>query len=264
MMPKSRKVYLSKNFKYIVLPQHLVGLSGALYFLIIKGEWNLLLWSYFSWIIIGVLGVSLVYHKIFSHKSFEPAWYFRPFMYLLTFCGMLSGQGSPLSYSAVHRCYHHPNSDQNESDPHSPEVHGFLNAYYGWHFHPKRITFNGIRDLLDDKILRFCHQNYYSFFWLVFFTSALISPRFLIFCVLIPGMVHLHQMNILNSFSHRKWFGYRNFDIEDHSVNNFIFGILTFGTGFHNNHHAHPKRWHNQVKWFEFDPFRWIVPLIKK
>ncbi|MCJ8277222.1 MAG: fatty acid desaturase [Bdellovibrionales bacterium] len=257
-------LYISRFTKYVAVPQHLLGLFGIGYYLIFKGEWSWLLWTYLAWVVIGVFGVSMTYHKIYAHRSFEVKPVFEPLMKFLTLMGMLSGQGSPISYAAVHRCYHHPNSDVNERDPHSPREKGLWHAYYGWHFSVFRFTMNGVRDLTKNKFLSWCHKNYYSFFMISYLIIGLIDLRFLVFCVVFPGLMHVHQMNILNSLSHRRWFGYRNYETEDDSVNNWIFGILTWGTGFHNNHHAHQERFHNQVKWYEFDPFRWIVPLLKK
>jgi fatty-acid desaturase len=177
---------------------------------------------------------------------------------------MLSGQGSPLSYAAIHRTYHHPNADRNEKDPHSPHIGSFWHSYYGWHFKMFNFNMHSIRDLTRSKFLLWCHHNYYAFFLLSHLIIGLISFKVLIFCVVLPSLLHVHEMNVLNSLSHMRWFGYRNFDCDDESVNNVVFGWLSWGTGFHNNHHARPAEWHNQVRWYEFDPFRWIVPLIKK
>jgi stearoyl-CoA desaturase (delta-9 desaturase) len=252
-------MYVSNHTKLVALPQHLLGLFGTIYCILNVWNWSYLLWVYVGWVIIGVFGVSLAYHKIFSHRSFEVKPVLKPLLYTLTYAGMLSGQGSPISYSAVHRCYHHRYADMSPKDPHSPRMYGFWNAYYGWHFKFFYFSLNGVRDLMSNKYLNFSHKHYYKIFIMSYLCIGLISFKFLIFCVVIPGLLHLHEMNILNSFSHSKWFGYRNFDIEDGSVNNLIFGLITWGTGFRNNHHARPEACHNQVRWFEFAPFRYIV-----
>lgn len=257
-------IYLSNHTKLVAIPQHLIGIFGMLYLFINDWDWRYFIWIYLGWVVTGVFGVSLVYHKILSHRSFELKPFLKPFLYFLSYCGMLTGQGSPISYSAVHRGYHHKYSDMTKSDPHSPRIYGFWHAYYGWHFKYHYFSLSSVRDLTADVFLKFSHRNYYKIFIISYIVIGIVSFKFLVLCIALPGLIHVHEMNILNSFSHSKWFGYRNFDTDDDSVNNLFFGVITWGTGFHNNHHANPKRWHNQVRWFEFDPFRFIVPLIKK
>lgn len=257
-------LYLSRFTRYVAIPQHALGFAGVVYFYYHPISWHYFFLVYLCWCLIGVFGVSTVYHKIYAHRSFEVKDSLIPFLYFFTLLGMLSGQGSPLSYAAVHRSYHHPNADLNGFDPHSPNVNSFWHAYYGWHFKMFNYNFRGIKDLIANRFLSFCHKYYYQFFVVFHLLAALVSFKYLVLCVVWPALFHVHQMNILNSFSHKKWFGYRNFESYDKSVNNLVFGILTWGTGFHNNHHALPSAYHNQIKWYEFDPFRWIVPLIKK
>lgn len=257
-------MYISKFTRTVAIPQNILGVVGVIYFYQNPPSvfW---LWSiYFSWVIIGVFGVSTVYHKIYAHRSFEVRESLGVFLKIFTLFGMLCGQGSPLSYAAVHRNFHHPNSDQNERDPHSPKIHSFWHAYYGWHFKRFSYNFSGIRDLLSNRFLVWCHRWYNQFFLGAHIIIGILSFKFLIFCIVLPSLIHIHQMNILNSFSHKLWFGYRNFESEDDSVNNLVFGLLSWGTGFHNNHHAMPMAYHNQVRWYEFDPFKYIVPLIRK
>lgn len=245
-----------------MLPQHLLGLAGLVYYLTNPPGWEWWAAAYVSWVVLGVFGVSTVYHKIYAHRAFRMKPGFEWLRYALTFAGMLTGQGSPISYAVIHRNYHHPNADRNANDPHSPHTGSLWNAYYGWHFKMFYFSLRDARDLTSQKFLVWCHKNYYRVFLIAYFAVGLISFKVLFFCIVLPGLFHVHQMNILNSFSHLRWFGYRNFEIADHSVNNLVFGWLTWGTGFHNNHHAVPEAWHNQVQWYEFDPFRWIVPVI--
>jgi stearoyl-CoA desaturase (delta-9 desaturase) len=255
-----KTLYLSKFTKYIAIPQHLLGVLAIYLFFELQLSWWWLALSYVGWVVLGVFGVSTMYHKYYSHRAFE----FKPqYVWvgkLFTLLGALCGQGSPIGYAAVHRLYHHPYADKDERDPHSPHVHGFWHSYYGWHFKPAVFQLRKLKDVLDDTWATWIHKNYYRIWWCGLLMLSVIDWRLALYGMIIPGLIHVHEMNILNSLSHMKWFGYRNFDTDEHSVNNWIFGVLSWGTGYHNNHHAVPNTWHNQVRWFEFDPFRYIMP----
>ncbi len=254
-------MYLSRFAKQVIIPQNILGLIAiaAPFFVDVSPFWILV--AYIGWILIGALGVSTVFHKFYAHQAFEFRRQFRWLLPVLNYLGMLSGQGSAISYAAVHRCYHHKYADTSSLDPHSPKVHSFWHSYYGWHFQPITFSLKGVSHLLQDPFLVWTHRNYNKIYLVSLVAIGLIEWKLLLYGVIVPSLIHVHEMNILNSFSHLKKFGYRNFSIQDDSVNNWIFGILSWGTGFHNNHHAHPGAWHNQYRWFEFDPFRWILPI---
>jgi stearoyl-CoA desaturase (delta-9 desaturase) len=255
-----RNIYLSRFTKAVIIPQNILGVAAlaAPFFAPVSAWW--LLVRYFGWVILGVFGVSTVFHKYYAHRAFEIKPGLRFLLPAFNYLGMLTGQGSALAYAAVHRGYHHRYADKDPLDPHSPKIHSFWHSYYGWHFKRMSVGLKSVSDLKNDRFLVWTHRNYNTIYLVSLFVVGLFSWRLMLYGIVIPGLIHVHEMNVLNSFSHKRWFGYRNFDVDDDSVNNWIFGILSWGTGFHNNHHASPGAWHNQIKWYEFDPFRWILP----
>lgn len=258
-------MYLSKHIKLVLIPQYLFLIIGLLVFLRQEAfSWYWLLIAYVGWVLIGVFGVSTVFHKYYAHQSFVVKPQFQCVLKIFGFLGLLTGQGSILSYCAVHMGYHHKYADQSPNDPHSPRMHSLWHAYYGWHFAENAYFLNSVKRLMRDPFVTWTHKYYYRIFWLSHLAIGLISWKLLLFFIVIPSILHIHEMNILNSFCHLKWFGYRNYNTNDDSVNNWIFGILTWGTGFHNNHHGNPRSFHNQVFWYELDPFKYIIPLIQK
>lgn len=262
---QTKKVYLSKHTKRILIPQYVFFFIGITCCALQNSfTWSWFLASYLGWVLLGVMGVSTAFHKYYAHQSFAVRPQFLWLIRLFGFLGLLTGQGSILSYSAVHIGYHHKYADQSSKDPHSPRFHSLWHAYYGWHFTENAYFLNSVKRLMNDPFVTWSHKYYYRIFWISHLVIGLISWKFLLFFVVIPSLVHINEMNILNSFCHSKWFGYRNFSTNDNSVNNWLFGILTWGTGFHNNHHAKPYSYHNQVYWYEFDPFKYIIPLISQ
>jgi stearoyl-CoA desaturase (delta-9 desaturase) len=100
------------------------------------------------------------------------------------------------------------------------------------------------------------------YFWViygVFFITALISVKFLVYFFIVPGMLAMHAGGLINVVCH-KW-GYRNFDTNDFSRNNIWVNAYSYfgGVGLHNNHHQNPGRWDNRVKPGEIDFSAWII-----
>lgn len=261
---KIGNLYLSKFTRYVTIPQNVLGVAALTipFFVEVSPWW--ILGCYIGWVVIGVFGVSTIFHKYYAHRAFEFRPSFRFLAPLFNYLGMLSGQGSVIAYSAIHRGYHHRYADRDKVDPHSPKLHSFWQSYYGWHFTPLVFNLRGVKDLTGDKFLVWSHRHYNKIYLVSLLIIGLVNWKLLLYGIVVPSLIHVHEMNILNSFCHTRRFGYRNFDTPDESVNNWIFGFLTWGTGYHNNHHALPSAWHNQVKWYEFDPFRWLLPFVAK
>ena len=216
----------------------------------------------------GGLGVTLGFHRLLTHRSFRtPKW----LEYLLTTCGCIAWQGSPVTWVGVHRL-HHKHSDLPE-DPHSPK-HGFTWSHVLWTLH-KRI--DGIdaesasKDLLRDPRHAWLHR----YHWLpqLLFAAALIGAgwaiggialglSWFVWGVALRTVVVYHGTWFVNSATHT-W-GYRNYkDSGDHSTNLWWVAVLSFGEGWHNNHHAHPRSAAHGLRWFELDPTWWMVRLLK-
>lgn len=216
-----------------------------------------ILFALFGWAV-GQLSLALGYHRLFSHASYQA----RPWLrYLLAFLSVQTLQGGIISWAAVHR-KHHGLADTDE-DPHSPR-HGFWWAYWGWMFHeiPARSD-PGVRarycpDLLKDPGLVFFEKTHLIqvalVAWLLY---ALGGWAWLLWGFFVRVCLVMHATNTVSSFCHGH--GYRNHRTADLSTNNFWVNLITFGEGWHNNHHHRPGSARMQYRWWEFDPGWWLL-----
>lgn len=255
---------------YDVLPGFGVLAAIALAFYVPVTAVDLSLFLLF-WCLTG-LGVTVGYHRLFTHRSFKAA---KPVAILLTILGSMAGQGALLSWVAMHR-RHHELSDK-EGDPHSPNLHGagvkgavkgLLHSHYLWmrqHEYPNVVYY--APDLLRDKAVVAASRKYTQ--WVLL---GLALPTVLggvlsgswMGCLtgfLWGGAVRLfvlgHTIWSINSFLHR--FGFRPYQSRDHSRNAGFLGWLTFGESFHNNHHAFPESPSFGLQWALFDPGYWFI-----
>jgi stearoyl-CoA desaturase (delta-9 desaturase) len=240
------------------------------------------LWGWgFSWVDFGLLlgmyfltavGITVGFHRLFTHRSFETN---RVVQFVLACLGSMAVQGPLLCWVAQHR-RHHELSDA-PGDPHSPHLHGhglrgFLSgiwhAHMGWFFIPDAPELvNYIKDLRRSHTLRAV-----SALFPVWVCMSLLLPTALgalltgtwqgALCGLLWGglarifLVH-HVTWSINSICHL-W-GSRPFQTGDCSRNNFLFGILALGEGWHNNHHAFPTSARHGLRWWQIDVSYWII-----
>lgn len=250
---------MSPHIKHTYMPYMLIGISGVV-LMILKHDYSWLWVTALFWALISGLGIAVGFHRILSHNSIKlPRWLTR----ILSVLGCWGGQGSPLSWVAIHRGYHHPKSDTAE-DIHSP-IHGKWHAFLGWmnEQHTVRLTKAG-REMLADPFQIYLHENYS---W-VLSTSALaiffiFGPKVMLYGFGIAIMISMTQESVVNLLCHLKTVGYRNFDTKDNSNNLAILGYLCWGQGWHNNHHAHPERFNFGIRWWEFDPCLIFYPLLR-
>lgn len=227
---------------------------------------------FFSWQALGVclvmawltgsIGICLGYHRYLSHRSLKLA---PPAEFFVMLCGVLSGQGSPLSWTAMHRV-HHQRSDR-EGDPHSP-LDGAWWSHLMWLFvyrSPQQLDAlykRYIPDLADRPILKFFEKTY----GLILVASgvllyALGGMPMLIWGLCVRMVFAYHSTWFVNSATHL-W-GYRNYETNDESRNLWWVAIVSFGEGWHNNHHAHPRMARAGHRWWEFDMTYWVIAALK-
>ncbi|MBV8885612.1 MAG: fatty acid desaturase [Chroococcidiopsidaceae cyanobacterium CP_BM_RX_35] len=223
------------------------------------GALFILLPSQFSWAAIGValvlhwitagLGITLGFHRLITHRSFQtPKW----FEYFLVFCGTLACQGGPFEWVGLHR-FHHLHSDQ-KLDPHDSNQ-GFWWSHLGWMLH--HIPANAqiprhTRDIAEDPVYQFC-QNYMVPIQvgLGILLYLLGGWSFVIWGIFARLVVVFHSTWLVNSATHK--FGYRTYDVEDRSTNCWWVALLTYGEGWHNNHHAFQYSARHGLQWWEVD-----------
>lgn len=225
--------------------------------------------SNFSWSAVGVavllhcltigLGISCGFHRLASHRSLRvPRW----LEYSLIFCGTLAGQGGVLGWVAFHRL-HHRHTDQPD-DPHD-STKGFWWSHMSWLMHevPRLKTVTPlIRDVADDPFYRFCHQHYAALqLALALLLLALGGMPFLVWGLFVRLFVGFHSTCFVNSACHM--IGYRNYDVPDHSTNCWWVALLTFGEGWHNNHHAYQSSAQMGTRWWEIDLTWQLIRLLR-
>ncbi|MCA1585153.1 MAG: fatty acid desaturase [Acidobacteria bacterium] len=204
------------------------------------------------WWISGSLGIGMGYHRLLTHRGYRtPKWV----EYFLTFCGTLALEGGPIFWVATHRI-HHQHSDR-DGDPHSPRE-GTLWAHMGWIFtgaamhHDTQVLRRYVPDLSKDPV----HVWLTTWHWVPQVTVGLLLLAFggipyVLWAVFFRTTFGLHATWLVNSATHL-W-GARRFETRDDSTNNWWVALLTFGEGWHNNHHAHPVSARHGLAWYEVD-----------
>lgn len=221
--------------KYVLYPVHAVawiGLAVYLYFY----DFSLFNFAclFFGWVLIEGLGVAVTLHRYVSHKAFVARKGLKP---VLLWLSCLSLQGSPLGWAAIHRGSHHRYSDT-DRDAHAPKK-GFWYAWHFWlhdwdrYFDPKYAI-----DLIKDPMQMWFAKHYVTIILTTYLIVGLISWQLLLFGLIIPAAVSLYQESNINVFCHLNGYGYRNFQTRDDSRNVPFLALITWGQGWHNNHHA--------------------------
>jgi stearoyl-CoA desaturase (delta-9 desaturase) len=230
-----------------------VGAIAALFMFSWK---NLAVAVFLYWVATG-LGISLGYHRLHTHRSFVVP---RPLEYFFALCGSLTFEGGPISWVATHRV-HHQNSDH-DGDPHSPRD-GKWWSHIGWlvlgeSMHANtRVMSKYAPDLARHRFYVWLN-NYH---WvpslvLVPILLAIGGWSMVMWGLCFRVVFGLHATWLVNSATHL-W-GKRRFETRDDSRNNWWVALITFGEGWHNNHHAHPTSARHGLAWYEFDP-SWLT-----
>ncbi len=215
--------------------------------------------AFFSWSAVAVmvllcwasggLGVTLGFHRLLTHGSFQTP---RLIKYLLTAIGCTTLQGSPVQWVGTHRL-HHAESDT-DHDPHTPR-HGFTWAHMLWCMtrNPNgHVARDAAKDLLRDRVMAWLDRNYLLPALVLGVLLYLLGGwSWVIWGMCVRTVIVYHGTWFVNSAAHT-W-GYRNFNTTDGSRNTWWVAILSFGEGWHNNHHAHQRSAAHGLKWWEFD-----------
>ena len=227
-------------------------------------SWSAVAVMFFLYWLTASLGICLGYHRYLTHRGFTaPKW----LGYTLIFFGTLACQNGPIKWVGQHRM-HHAGSDTPE-DPHSAKK-GFWWAHLNWMFntHSKFDDKQVLRDYTKD----FCEDKFYKFlddyFVLVqvafgFALLAIGGLPWVIWGVFVRLVVTYHSTWLVNSAAH--WYGYVTFPLKDDlSTNCWWVGLLAFGEGWHNNHHAFPKSARHGLRPWEIDMTWWALCVLEK
>ena len=205
------------------------------------------------WWLSGSVGIGLGYHRLLTHRGFKVPKFVE---YFMAICGTLALQAGPISWVTTHRIHHA--FTETEKDPHSPKQGGFLWAHIVWLFkgtaqvHPPETHKRYSPDLVDDKFLQFLNK----YFWLTNIVAGIIllaigGWSMVLWGIFLRIVWGWHVTFFVNSITHI-W-GSRRFETKDDSRNNAIIGILAWGEGWHNNHHAYPRSARHGMSWYEID-----------
>jgi fatty-acid desaturase len=219
----------------------------------------------------GGIGICMGYHRLFTHRSFAT---YRPVRWLFGWIGGLAGEGPLLEWVADHR-KHHALSDQ-EGDPHSPRDGAWWShmLWLGRAFSREDQEAHIRRwapDLRKDPVLRFVSRTF--LLWQFVAGAALfaighlvgglpMALSFLVWGMFVRLVGVLHTTWLVNSASHM-W-GYTNYATQDDSRNNWWVALVSYGEGWHNNHHAYPRMANHGHRWWEYDVTFRTIQLLQR
>jgi stearoyl-CoA desaturase (delta-9 desaturase) len=266
--PRKRFDWSNADWKVIlgIASMHLGAILAPFHF-----TWTaLVVFALFTWIS-GGIGITLGFHRLLTHRSFAaPKW----LEYFLTICGCLSWQGGPIQWVGTHRL-HHAHSDE-ELDPHTPK-HGFTWSHVFWCMHrdnthrpPRQAAKDMLRDPVHVLIDRWFWVFQFALIPVLYFGGELAAKAgvsasglsWLAWGLFLRTVVVYHGTWFVNSAAHT-W-GYRNFQTTDLSTNVWWVALLSFGEGWHNNHHAFQRSAAHGLRWWEFDLTYQTIRLLGK
>ncbi|MCH7749119.1 MAG: fatty acid desaturase, partial [Acidobacteria bacterium] len=209
------------------------------------------------WVCIG-WGIGMGYHRLHTHRSYTVP---KPVEYFLAVCGALTLQGGPIFWTALHRI-HHQYSDK-PGDPHTPHD-GKWWSHILWTIFGEELNANTevtgkyAPDLMKDRFYRVLN----SWHWVPLVVLGLVllaigGLPWLLWGVFLRVVVGLHSTWLVNSATHL-W-GKRRFETGDDSKNSWWVALVTFGEGWHNNHHAYPRLARSGHRWWEIDTTWWVI-----
>ena len=214
------------------------------------------------WMCIG-WGIGMGYHRLHTHRAYSTP---KVLEYFFAVCGTLTLQGGPIFWTACHRI-HHQHSDQ-DGDPHTPRDGRWwshmLWTLFGDPMNADTATMGKYApDMMNDRFYRVLSK--WHWVPLVVLGLALLAVGglpWVLWGVFFRVVFGLHCTWLVNSATHL-W-GTRQFQTSDDSRNSWWVALLTFGEGWHNNHHAHPTSARHGLRWYQFD-LSWIqIKLLEK
>ena len=235
-----------------------VGAVAALFMF----SWKALLATVVLWWVGGSLGIGMGFHRLLTHRGFKTP---KAVEYFLTVCGLLALQGGAINWVVTHRI-HHAFTDE-PGDPHSPRDGGWW-SHIVWMLtgtaqqHGKAVMERYAPDLMKDPVQVWLNRLYF----VPLIICALLLVTFggwsmMMWAIFVRVTVGLHFTWLVNSATHM-W-GWRRFETDDDSTNNWLIALVTFGEGWHNNHHAHPRAARHGLNWYEVDVNWWGISALK-
>ncbi len=221
---------MNKKIRFLQLISHVIFLHTLIIF---PFDFSFLFIGLFFYSLVLGLGISLGYHRLFSHNSFRT---YKVVEIILLFLGSVATLGSSIGWVGVHR-HHHQYSDERE-DIHSPHI-GRLKAWMG--YWPKVVIKpTMIKYLLRSKLHKFFHRRYFKilFFWMITL-FVLFGYQGLGYFYCFPVILCFHVTSAINVIGHSSFL--RDKKTGDFSKDCLWLALLSFGEGYHHNHHKSPS-----------------------
>ncbi len=215
-------------------------------------------------IVLALNGLSITagYHRLWSHRAYEASW---PVRFVLMIFGTMTVQNSILNWSSGHR-NHHRYVDDLDLDPYSAK-RGFWFSHIGWmlrDYPSGHLDYKNSPDLLKDKMVMFQH-NYYVPLALATNFGIPLAIGYMVDDVagvmLLAGLLRLvvshHFTFFINSWAHVS--GKQPYTDTNTARDNPVLALFTWGEGYHNFHHIFQYDYRNGVKWWQYDPTKWLI-----
>ena len=224
-------------------------------------------WGCFAFFLIANgMAITAGYHRLWAHRTYEAHWTLR--LFYLVF-GTMALQNSALAWCSGHR-NHHLYVDDEERDPYSAR-RGFWFSHIGWmlrEYPSSRLDFSNIPDLKKDPMLVFQHR-YYVPLALAANLGLPVAAGLLFHdlwgMLILAGVLRLvwshHVTFFINSLAHM-W-GNRPYTEDNSARDNPVLAVITYGEGYHNFHHSFAHDYRNGVRWWQWDPTKWMIAALQ-
>ncbi|MBM7424130.1 fatty acid desaturase [Spongiibacter marinus] len=215
-------------------------------------------------LVLGANGMSITagYHRLWAHNAYKAHWSLKLFFALF---GAAATQNSILIWASGHR-RHHRHVDDVEHDPYSAK-RGLWFSHIGWmlrDYPASAEDFSNARDLQRDKIVMWQHRNYLALVIIMNFLPALalgVITGNMLEHILLAGVLRLvvshHTTFFINSLAH--YWGRRPYTDENTARDNDLLALFTYGEGYHNYHHIFQNDYRNGIRWWQYDPTKWLI-----
>lgn len=218
--------------------------------------------SFFIIFPLNGLSITAGYHRLWAHRAYEASW---PVRFVLMIFGTMAVQNSILFWSAGHR-NHHRFVDDVDLDPYSAK-RGFWFSHMGWmlrDYPSGQLDYKNVPDLKKDKMVMFQHKHYtllavltnFGIPLAIGYMSGDVWGVFLLAGLLRLVISH-HFTFFINSWAHIS--GSQPYTDQNTARDNPVMALFTWGEGYHNFHHIFQYDYRNGVKWWHYDPTKWLI-----
>jgi len=251
--PRAAREMLGVNWSsaIFIIVAHVAAVAALFFW-----SWSALITAVVLFWVAGSLGIGMGFHRLLTHRGYKVP---KAVEYFLATCGTLALEGGPIQWVVTPRIHHAP-ADR-AGDPHTPRDGGWW-AHIGWILwgtaqnHDQDTIDRYAPDLIKDGYYRWLNRFYYIPLLVVGVMLFIFGGwGVMLWGVFLRLIIALHATWLVNSATHL-W-GRTRFETGDDSRNSWWVALLTFGEGWHNNHHAHPTSARHGLRWYEFD-MNWL------